>query len=291
MKKQINALVCCTWNIRRGLIKREIELIDLLKSENVDVIFLTETDTKSLSKEEDYCIQGYKTILPITDPKSGLVRIIGLVKEEHIPHIKIRLDLMSKEFPSIWFEYRADQNKKSTLLAGFYRVWTQDGEKVNQLERMKVFNDQIDSAFENNNNMIIFGDANLCANKWLSPDFGNKKVAKSLQRTLERCGLTIANVGATYQSDSIKPNGEVCVSALDHVYFSSELGRNLSIKSLKNSSTDHLPVICQIRSIPKILPYTRKITKRSLKNFTEEGWNESLANKDWSELENCNMVD
>ena len=39
MKKQINALVCCTWNIRRGLIKREIELIDLLKSENVDGLY------------------------------------------------------------------------------------------------------------------------------------------------------------------------------------------------------------------------------------------------------------
>ena len=104
------------------------------------------------------------------------------------------------------------------MIAGFYRVWTHDGEKVNQLERMKVFNDEIDSAVEHNHNMIILGDANLCADKWLSPDFQNKKVAKSLQRTLERCGLKIANLSPTYQSDSIKPNGEVCVSALDHIY-------------------------------------------------------------------------
>ena len=63
---------------------------------------------------------------------------------------------------------------------------------------MKVFNEQIDTAFENSNNMIILGDANLCAEKWLATDFGNKKVSKSLQRTLERCGLKIANIGATY---------------------------------------------------------------------------------------------
>ena len=37
-------------------------------------------------------------------------------------------------------------------MAGFYRVWTKDGEKVNQLERMKVFNEQIDTAFENSSN-------------------------------------------------------------------------------------------------------------------------------------------
>ena len=130
LKNQSNALVCCTWNIRRGLVKRESELKDLLTSENIDVIFLTETDTKCLCKEEDYFIQGYKTILPNIDTNCGLVRIIGLVKENLVPYIKIRTDLMSKEFPSIWIEYRADQNKKSLLMAGFYRVWTKDGEKL-----------------------------------------------------------------------------------------------------------------------------------------------------------------
>ena len=58
-KKQPNALKCATWNIRRGLIKREIELTDLLRSENLDTIFLTETDIKGISKDEDYLIQGY----------------------------------------------------------------------------------------------------------------------------------------------------------------------------------------------------------------------------------------
>ena len=29
---------------------------------------------------------------------------------------------------------------------------------------------------------------------WFSTDFGNKKVAKSLQCTLERCGLKIAKI-------------------------------------------------------------------------------------------------
>ena len=94
-----------------------------------------------------------------------------------------------------------------------------------------------------------------------------------------------------YYCSPIKPNGEVCVSALDHIYYSSELERNLSTKTLNNSSTDHLPVKCEIRSIPKNLSYSRKITKRSLKNFTDEAWNVSLENKNWSDLENCKTVD
>ena len=80
-------------------------------------------------------------------------------------------------------------------------------------------------------------------------------------------------------------------SALDHVYFSSAFENKIVTSSIKNSSSDHLPVICEVRSIPKILPYTRTIKKRCLKNFSEAIWNETLKNQDWSKLENCNTVD
>ena len=42
-------LVIGTWNVRRGLIKRENEIINLLQTDNVDVLFLTETDTKFIN--------------------------------------------------------------------------------------------------------------------------------------------------------------------------------------------------------------------------------------------------
>ena len=37
---------------------------------------------------------------------------------------------MSDDFPSIWLEYQPDLNKKPTLIAGFYRVWTDEVEKT-----------------------------------------------------------------------------------------------------------------------------------------------------------------
>ena len=33
-----------TWNIKRGLLKRELEIINLLKEEKLAILFLTETD-------------------------------------------------------------------------------------------------------------------------------------------------------------------------------------------------------------------------------------------------------
>ena len=110
---------------------------------------------------------------------------------------------------------------------------------------MNKFNIQIENAFEQKKcaNLLILGDANFCADRWHSPKFLNKKVARPLQNTLSRCGLKIADVGPTFQSDHLKIDGEVYGSALDHVYYSSSLENKLSIKSIKNSSSDHLPVI------------------------------------------------
>ena len=82
-------------------------------------------------------------------------------------------------------------------------------------------------------NMMILGDANLCANKWFSTKFLNKNLAKALQHTLSRCGLKIADVGPTFQSDHIKVDGEMYGSALDHVYFSSAFENKIVTSSIK----------------------------------------------------------
>ena len=118
-----------------------------------------------------------------------------------------------------------------------------------------------------------------------------KEGCKALQCTIGRCGLKIAKLGSTFQSDHLKANGEACESSLDHIYYSSDLEKKIITTTLKNSLSDHLPVICEVRSIPKILPHTRKVTKRCLKDFSEDKWNDCLSKKDWSKLENCNMVD
>ena len=110
---------------------------------------------------------------------------------------------MSDEFPSIWLEYQSDNKKKPTLISGFYRVWTQDGEKTTegQLARIKVFNSQIEQAFEQKikMNMMILGDANLCADKWFYTKFLNKKCGKSTTTYLvkvwfenSRCGSNLS---------------------------------------------------------------------------------------------------
>ena len=101
------------------MLTKEQELADILITEKVDIIFLTETDKRMLINEECYRISGYKTILPHKKENSELVRIVCLIKEEIVPYIKVRSDLMSCEFPSIWLDYNPDLRIKPVKIAGF----------------------------------------------------------------------------------------------------------------------------------------------------------------------------
>ena len=76
---KMKGLKCVTWNIRRGLVTREKELQLLLSEEDIDVAFLTETDTTALRKEENYQIPGYKTIFPKRSKENAKIRIIALI--------------------------------------------------------------------------------------------------------------------------------------------------------------------------------------------------------------------
>ena len=53
-------------------------------------------------------------------------------------------------------------------------------------------------------------------------------------------------MGLTFQSDIIQANGNIASSALDHIYVSNELESKTKTITLKNSSTDHLPIMAKI---------------------------------------------
>ena len=100
-------LVSFDFKIQHGLITKELELTHMLDDEKLDIIFLTETDTKAISKPEDYKIPGYDTVLPLNDGKNPVTRILGLVKSNIANQITLRTELMSNNFLSIWLEHNS----------------------------------------------------------------------------------------------------------------------------------------------------------------------------------------
>ena len=281
-----------TWNVRRGLITREIEIINLLESEKLDVLFLTETDTKK-QNATGYKIKGFNTFVQLKKSDEDMVRIIALVKEEVGLNLKLREDLMDETFPSVWLEAQ-DKFKSATLIGGFYRQWS-DGGKLTvpeQVSQINQFCDQINLAASSNTNskLIVTGDANLCGDNWKKDDYDRKSVAQPLLHCLEQNGLLTHDVGTTFQADHLQSNGSVSSSALDHVYSSEILKECIKVTKVLSSASDHLPVLVQYSLDLTRIRYKHSITKRSFKNFTKESWNLSLSRQDWLDVDDCANV-
>ena len=283
-KRKLNI---ATWNIRRGLITRENELVQLLHEEEIDVMFLTETDT-SKQNAEMYHITGYTTSTQCCEDENDTVRIIALVRDAQGLDIKVRYDLMSKSFPSIWLETQ-DKHKAKSLIGGYYRQWSTNGKLTvpEQVTQIEEFCEQINSACKETKKIIVTGDANLCAKKWQAEDYDRKSVAQPLLHCLEQNGLKVRDIGITFQADHMQPNGRVAESALDHAYTSLTIEDCIETKRILNSSSDHFPVAITYSLDMRKLRYNHTVTKRSYKGFTKEKWNEALEKQDWLDVEEC----
>ena len=138
---------------------------------------------------------------------------------------------MSGDFPSIWFELR-NLHHKSLLIAGFYRQWTHENLPKSEAEQkgIEILTNQIELASNEQKDVIIIGDANLCSTKWKDPNFVHKNISTPLLNCLDQNGIKIHNVGNTYLADHILKNGTIPESALDHVYYSEATKLNAEVK-------------------------------------------------------------
>ena len=70
----INILKVCSWNISRGLIKREQEIKELINKHELNITFLVEADNSEIEEEKDYKLKGLTTIVPMKKD-GGKIRI------------------------------------------------------------------------------------------------------------------------------------------------------------------------------------------------------------------------
>ena len=101
-----------------------------------------------------------------------------------------------------------------------YRGWSHNGDttEASQVEQIEKFTTQIDEANACFEKIIITGDINLCSNKWAEISYIRKNISRPLLECLNQHGMSLADIGTTYQADHILNNGTIPESALDHVY-------------------------------------------------------------------------
>ena len=259
-----------------------------LKQEELDVAFLVEADSNIIKTAEDYKIEEYETVLPNIHEENK-VRIIALRKNNASVDICARKDLMSPDFPSIWMEAKIE-NKKSILIGGFYREWTQVGSRTDheQCRILETLTDQMTKANTEGKRVVMLGDANLDSLKWENKEYTHNKVAKEMQNALASNGMVNMDVGNTFLADRLRLDGTKIESALDHVYIQKEMEADIKVTKGESSATDHLPIMAEISQVGKTKDKRKvepkSIVKRSMKNFSEENWKSCLLQQDWEKL-------
>ena len=109
-------MIVSSWNINRGLIKKQAEIEEILFQNDMALLALQETDLTDYSDKNPIVIAGYRTISHMNNPKNNKNRMLVFVRNDL--NITVRDDLMSDSFCSIWIEVHL---KKTLLLGFFYR--------------------------------------------------------------------------------------------------------------------------------------------------------------------------
>ena len=278
-----------SFNICRGLYKKEEQLIHFVTQNNFDFFGIQETDIIEFDPKVPFTIKGYKTFSAIEKKKSNTMRLLCLVKNEL--EVKERKDLMSDNFSSIWLEIRGSDGKK-VLISYIYREFNDlcNGLLSNseQAERLKIFADQVEQASQESNLLLCMGDFNLDAEKLGEDDYYLKSIAEEYNRLRAKNGLQLISYGNTYCR--IHKDGKVVQSALDHA-----LTNNLKMVKdhfkIESGISDHAIIGLQLNV--GMVKQTEKIITRDLRKVRANPTYlcRALVDVDWTVLAEMEDVD
>ena len=88
-------------------------------------------------------------------------------------------------------------------------------------------------------------------------------------------------------ADRLSDDGSEIESCIDHAYVSKDLANKVSSFKLENSATDHLPIVVSYQQDVGLTNPKKtgsSILKRSMKNFTQTRWIDSLRACNWNPL-------
>ena len=198
-----------SWNIKRGFHAKETEIVHIIKENKLNILGLQEVDM-IIDTECAPCISNHVTVLPILVNKKDKTRVMMLVNKAI--SFKLRADLMSTKFQSIWIE------TEKMLICTFYREWSKNELDNNQMTNIEIFSEQMRSASKLKKEILVMGDMNLCSNQWNTRNYKHKKISDVVKATLAECGYTHVDLGITYIADHPSRDGNIAKSALDHAY-------------------------------------------------------------------------
>ena len=286
------------WNAGGGFLKNKIhEIENIIGGYRPHLLGISETSFKKGHDISDIQIQDYSIFFSKTleNPNLGVSRCAVYVHKDVIKP-KLRLDLMSDEFSSVWLEVHLPRQKK-ILVGNAYRDWQYLGQKDNnaslkieaQLERFTTFIEQWEKALDSSIECHLLGDLNINFLEYTKPQIPLNSQSYKLRSLIQLLYDRILPLGAV-QCVSVAtrtwPNQEP--SGLDH-YFTTNTRKLSDVQVIQQGSSDH-KLIFATRYSRNISRSQRIIKKRSYKNFDVSEFLSAVRSISWWRIYSCEDV-
>ena len=295
-----NSYIIATWNCRRGLVctnklptAKIIEIKNVLYERNIDLLCVVESDIyekkstnlarqKLTQEEAEWAlnVHGYKVFFPKSWYIHGIARIIIYAKQELKVNVK-NDSIASSDLPTFTCEISFGREKK-TIVSYFYREFTGAvsglRDKPSQKERLQRQINTWKNLCQGNKDVVILGDANLCAKKWELDDYHDKELADMVRHFLLTYDLS--QTVSDYTRSEIGRGGNVVKSCIDHCYSNSPEKITTDVAHVGDSDHDAV-VVKKVSRLPKSRP--KVIKKCSYINFNIETFLGDINSSDINE--------
>ena len=270
--KRQSGLKICRWNGGSSYLVNKVNEIETIMSNyRPHILGISESCFSNCHSADNVKFSDYKVVFAKTLDNLNLnVSRVSLFVHNDVQW-KIRQDLMSEKFSSIWVEI-GHCNQKKILVCNLYREWqylnqTDDRSKSvqAQFERWQIFISQWEKALNENREVVVLGDVNLDFLQWKKGIHCNPQAYRLRdlsQLIFDRIiphGVVQCITEATHFWPGREPSG------LDHIYSNhpEKLSRPLVIN---NGASDHRIIMCT-RYTKQVVSQPRIMRKRSFKHF------------------------
>ena len=287
----------CHWNKGSALLhNRTTEIEQLINEYKPHILGISEANFHSNHSLEDVQINNYTLYLADTlnNPQLNISRVAIYVHKDVV--VKVRNDLMTDSFSSIWLEVGLKRQKKC-LVSNVYREWQhvnqanqESGTIAAQLSRWESFLHQWETAIETESEIHVLGDVNLnfldFNNQALRPNTHSARLRPLVDALLDRI---VPHGFSQLISDVTRvwPGQEP--SLLDH-YWTNRPEKVSGIHAFYQGGSDH-KMIFSVRHTKKIISKPRMLKKRCFKNFKPEEFIEAVRKISWFDVYMTENVD
>ena len=280
------------WNLGSAHLVNKIHEIETVVADmRPHLLGISESNLFSSQSKDDVMIEDYELFTALTIENQDL-QVSRVVVYKHKSLVaKLRKDLMSQDFSSIWLEVGLPKKKK-ILVCNLYRehqyLKQNDSTSLThceQLSRWMLFLDQWERALSTGKECLVLGDSNLDHLLIGSPElqqYRHRDLVELLCNRMYPLGVKQCIQGHTHSRYGQRQ------SLIDILYSNCPQKRS-NVQAITRGASDH-KVITAVRCSKDIVHLPKYVKKRSFKHFDEIQFFEEVKNIKWWPLYNSTEV-